>query len=250
MADEQRTDDLQRARREAAELLGLDVERPLCPADALRVDLVCTLRLAIDDASASLIDGNSTDLARLINATESLIRLMPKHELPQPRRDDPRQRMWEIYSQMRQRGALAGEGYDGLQRENERLRAENAQLRAGTADEQQSVAAMDEAVRAGHALRLSRPPHERAAERSAVSPSPSLRNDVSPSPCPPAASAAPSPSTPQPPQACSAEESRRRMDIVNQPVPQHVRDTRPANEPWRDHVAGGAFHDRWRNNNW
>jgi hypothetical protein len=241
MADEQRTDDLQRARREAAELLGLDVERPLCPADALRVDLVCTLRLAIDDASASLIDGNSTDLARLINATESLIRLMPKHELPQPRRDDPRQRMWEIYSQMRERGALAGEGYDGLQRENEKLRAEIERLKAAPANATTDQSVVVEPAPAGaNVLRLSRPPHERG----------STRVDLSPSPCPPAASAAPSPSTPQPPQACSAEESRRRMDIVNQPVPQHVRDTRPANEPWRDHVAGGAFHDRWRNNNW
>jgi hypothetical protein len=66
---EQQPNDLQRARREACELLGFgdDAER-LCASDRLRGDLVVSLRLAIDDASASLIDGNSTDLARLINA--------------------------------------------------------------------------------------------------------------------------------------------------------------------------------------
>jgi hypothetical protein len=212
MADEQRTDDLQRARREAAELLGLDVER-LCPADGLRVDLVCTLRLAIDDASASLIDGNSTDLARLISATESLIRLMPKHELPQHRRDDPRQRMWEIYSQMRERGELFERAQEpSLRRRIAELEAEVEQLRAGATVANAAVAE-PLAPPDPNVLRLSRP-------------------------------------EPVPPQPCSAEESRRRMDVVNQPVPQHVRDTRPANEPWRDHVAGGAFHDRWRNNNW
>jgi len=62
---EQQPNDLQRARREACELLGFrdDAER-LCASDRLRGDLVVSLRLAIDDASASLIDGNrsrSTD---------------------------------------------------------------------------------------------------------------------------------------------------------------------------------------------
>jgi hypothetical protein len=41
------------ARREAAELLGLDLGRPICPADNLKVDLVLALRRVIDAASES-----------------------------------------------------------------------------------------------------------------------------------------------------------------------------------------------------
>jgi hypothetical protein len=60
------------------------------------------------------------------------------------------------------------------------------------------------------------------------------------------ASTAPSP--PEPPQTCSAEESRRRMDAVNQPVAEHIRDTRPRGEAWRDYM-NSAHYDRWSNRN-
>jgi len=40
------------------------------------------------------------------------------------------------------------------------------------------------------------------------------------------------------------------MDVVNQPVPQHIRDSRPQGEPWRDHLGGGGGFDRWSNRNW
>jgi hypothetical protein len=125
---EQRSDDL-KAKREAAALLGLgDVER-LSPADTLRCDLIATLRLVIDDAGATVLDGSSTDLARLITATESLIALLPGKALPEPAapeggKSDPRQIMLETYLEMRRRGALAGEGLDGLKLTVEKLKAE------------------------------------------------------------------------------------------------------------------------------
>jgi hypothetical protein len=120
--------DLLKARRESAALLNLgDVER-LSPADALRCDLISTLRLAIDGEQATVLDGGSADLAKLITATENLIRLLPGRALPEPEqsREDPRQVMWEIYSRMRKNGEL------NLREETqvEALQAENAQLRA------------------------------------------------------------------------------------------------------------------------
>jgi hypothetical protein len=68
------TNDVLKARVEAAELLGFgDDPQRLCIADRLRVDLVVSLRAAIDHASASLLDdgSSSSDLARLVAAVES-----------------------------------------------------------------------------------------------------------------------------------------------------------------------------------
>jgi hypothetical protein len=70
--------------------------------------------LVIDDAGATVLNGSSTDLGRLITATESLIALLPNRELPKPapRADDPndpRKIMWETYLGMRRRGEIADE---------------------------------------------------------------------------------------------------------------------------------------------
>jgi hypothetical protein len=131
---EKPTNDVLKARAEAAELLGLgDNPERLCASDRLRVDLVVTLRAAIDHAAQSLVDGDGggADLGRLISATESLTKLLPKAATePVSHRSDPREELLRTYLQMRARGALAGEGYDGLQLENERLSAEVAGLEA------------------------------------------------------------------------------------------------------------------------
>jgi hypothetical protein len=125
------------AKREAASLLGVDADN-LSPADTLRCDLISTLRLVIDDAGATVLNGSSTDLGRLITATESLIALLPNRELPKPapRADDPndpRKHMWAVYSEMRRRGALAGEGLDGKVRRIAELEARVAELEAALA---------------------------------------------------------------------------------------------------------------------
>jgi hypothetical protein len=87
------TNDVLKARVEASELLGFgDDPQRLCIADRLRVDLVVSLRAAIDRASASLLDdgSNSSDLARLVNAVEYLTKLLPERQLAAPaeQRDD------------------------------------------------------------------------------------------------------------------------------------------------------------------
>jgi hypothetical protein len=118
------TNDVLKARVEAAELLGFgDDPQRLCIADRLRVDLVVSLRAAIDHASASLLDdgSNSSDLARLVNAVEYLTKLLPERQLaaPESQRDDPREVLWQMFKEGRERAALGFEGYDGKVRQVE-----------------------------------------------------------------------------------------------------------------------------------
>ena len=129
--------DLLKARVEAALLLRLDPEN-LSAADVLRCDLIASLRLVVDDASTSVLDGRAPDLARLLTATESLIKLLPT-EPPKPAssRPDPREAMWKTYLEMRRRGEiadqLAGPKYSlpAAQRRIGELEAELAALKAG-----------------------------------------------------------------------------------------------------------------------
>jgi hypothetical protein len=102
-----RNDDRSQARREAAALLGVDIDH-LSPADGLRVDMVSALRLVIDAEQANVLSGGSADIAKLNIAVSSLIALLPGRELPAPseQHGDPRQQMWEIYRTMRERGEL------------------------------------------------------------------------------------------------------------------------------------------------
>jgi hypothetical protein len=123
-------DDRSRARAEAATLLGVDIER-LSPADGLRVDMISALRLVIDSEQASILAGSQADLGKLNVAVQSLIALLPSQKLPEVApveggRDDPREIMLQTYLEMRRRGALAGEGLDGLKLTVEKLKAEVA----------------------------------------------------------------------------------------------------------------------------
>jgi hypothetical protein len=85
---EQRSDDLLRSRQEAALLLRLDPSN-LSPSDALRCDLIATLRLSIDSAQADALEGRAADLGRLIVATEALVKLLPG-EPPKPESHEAR----------------------------------------------------------------------------------------------------------------------------------------------------------------
>jgi hypothetical protein len=126
---EQQPTDYLRARREAAALLGVDLDH-MSAADALRVDLAVVLRRAIDAQTESAFDGAPIDLTRLMAAIERLTALLPERELPQSHREDPREALLEIYTQMRARG----EDFDRAQEPTLRdevaaLRAENERLR-------------------------------------------------------------------------------------------------------------------------
>jgi hypothetical protein len=220
--------DLAQARSEAALLLRLDPTN-LSPSDVLRCDLIASLRLVVDDASASVLDGRGPDLSRLIVATETLIRLLPQTTSEPADREggpnDPRQIMWKTYLEARRRGALVGEGYDGLKLTVERLQAELAAFKSE-----------NEQLRAQLAGSVPLPPNV-VPMRHATS-EPSAR-----------AAAAPQPPKPTPPTPPSDEERARALAIANAPVPEHIRDTRPKGEAWRDHMSS-AHYDRWANRNW
>jgi hypothetical protein len=112
MAEEQYPNDAKASRREACELLGLgDDPSRLCPADRLKVDLVSTLRLVIDHAGEVVRGGGTADLGRLVAAVEHLTRLRPAAREPPPTRDDPRETMFKIYMEMRERGEVPPEGW-------------------------------------------------------------------------------------------------------------------------------------------
>jgi hypothetical protein len=83
----------------------------------------------------NVLSGGSADIAKLNIAVSSLIALLPGRELPaaEQEREDPRQVMWKIYKQMRERGELhlkALPSDEGLRAKITALESENAQLRA------------------------------------------------------------------------------------------------------------------------
>jgi hypothetical protein len=133
---EPRNDDRSEARREAAVLLGVDIEH-LSAADGLRIDMVSALRLVIDHEQATILSGGSADLGKLNVAVQSLIALLPGRELPAPesQREDPRQIMFEIYMKMRRNGEINLRDPDEgpLRAKINELEAEIATLKAGSA---------------------------------------------------------------------------------------------------------------------
>jgi hypothetical protein len=194
--------DLAQARTEAALLLRLDPSN-LSPSDVLRCDLIASLRLVVDDASATVLNGRGPDLSRLIVATETLIRLLPQATSePVDRREggpnDPREHMWRTYLGMRRRGELDETSYDGQRHRIAELEAKVAELEAAPAAPATAVPPAPPAPVGGNVVRLS-PPAPAGAPAPAAPPSKPFVNGLS-------------------------------------DVPQHVRDTRPPNEAWRNFV--------------
>jgi hypothetical protein len=62
---------------ETAQLLGLDVAA-LTTAQAVRVDLVASLRLALDHFTALQLRGEQVDVGKMLSCAESLERLLPR----------------------------------------------------------------------------------------------------------------------------------------------------------------------------
>jgi hypothetical protein len=222
----ERSDDLQRSRAEAALLLRLDPQN-LSPADELKCDLISTLRLSIDSAQADALEGRAADLGRLIVATESLVKLLPS-ETPKPAANhdaDPRQVMWEIYKQMRERGELAGPKYS-LDAALKRIAELEARLAGGSAS-----ALLDVPTNTEHARLL--------PTRDIVPPSERAECDAGPR-------AGPDDPTPRragpiieakanPPAASAAPAAKRTPNW----------DSTPGAAAWRKWVAaGGAHYDR------
>src|SRR5262249_12434245 len=66
---------LERAHREAAELLGLDFDR-LTASGRLKCELVSALRAVVDDQLVRVTRANATDLGKLVAAVEQLTGFM------------------------------------------------------------------------------------------------------------------------------------------------------------------------------
>jgi hypothetical protein len=208
-------DDRAQARREAAVLLGVDIEH-LSAADGLRIDMVAALRLVIDSEQASILSGGSADLGKLNVAVQSLIALLPNRELPEPTPaeggpDDPRTIMFETYMAMRKRGEIADpmSTFEGRAREVERLRARVAELEAAggaPAPEEPGASSGANAPVGGNVVPLP------GAKRKHVS-------DL-----PPASASAPA--APPPPAAASAPVAGELVMVVDP----------SSEEPWRDYV--------------
>src|SRR5580704_1553020 len=97
-----------KARSETLSLFGWSADS-LSPDQTLRIDCAVALRLALDDLQGRIVRGESADVARMLTASEALARLLPPSALAAPPSEphgDPREVMWEIYKQMRERGEI------------------------------------------------------------------------------------------------------------------------------------------------
>lgn len=154
-----------KARSETAELFGFDPNN-LTAEQSMRVDVVCALRIGIDDMQGKIVRGESVDVTKLLSASEALAKLLPASVLAEPPPEpespdeDPREIMWRTYKEMRHRGALVGEGLDGAKLTIERLKAENTALKAQLAGAAPDVAVPAPAAPApagGNVVPLPRP---------------------------------------------------------------------------------------------
>jgi hypothetical protein len=124
-----------KARSETAALFNYDLAC-LTPDQSLRLDCAVALRLALDDLQGRVVRGESIDVARMLTASEALARLLPPAVLAAPppeHRADPRQVMWQIYKQMRERGEINLKPLppeDHFQHRIAELEAENAALKS------------------------------------------------------------------------------------------------------------------------
>jgi hypothetical protein len=192
----------QKARIETAKLLGYgDDLETLTAEQSTRLDIACALRIALDDQAAKVLRGESADVAKLLSASEALAKLLPAAVLasPPPAADapDPRETMWRTYSEMRARGALHGEGLDGLKLENERLRARVAELEAGAANAAPDVANPNEnsGGKSGSAANAALAPNVVQLRDNSGRPAAAPAAPPTPAPPPPAAAAPAAPRT-------------------------------------------------------
>jgi hypothetical protein len=212
-----------RVRTEVIALFGWNADS-LSPDQTLRLDCAVAARLALDDLQGKIMRGEAVDPAKMLPLSETLSRLLPPTALAAPPpadRVDPRETMWQTYRAMRDRGELFERAQEPTLRHRiAELEAEIAQLKgAGGTNVPPEPAPPEPASpmrTAGNVLSLSR---------------------ASPKDAPPATPALSPP---------TAEERSAALARANAPVPQHVRDTRPQGEPWRDHMNSGAY-DRWSN---
>jgi hypothetical protein len=237
------------ARTESCRLLGLNPD-DLSPHEMIRCDLLTVLRLWLDGSQSALLSGGTADPTKILAVADVLGKLVPETE-HKSRGEDPRSYMWRTYSEMRRRGALAGEGLDGLKLTVERLTAELASKDARIGELEASLAGSVPLPPNAVKLRndLGRPAAPAAPPKPAPQPPRPLRigeawsreRGFYPIPPKPNDPAAP-PAAPQP-QAAPAAAA---------PVAPRDWDSTDSGRKWRDWYGGGGSYgvpgsigDRW-----
>jgi hypothetical protein len=138
----------QKARIETCRLLGYGDDIDALSAErSTRLDLAVALRMALDDQAAKLLRGESTDVSKLLSASEALAKLLPATVLAEPpptRREDPRVALWKVYLGMRRRGEVPPKGWfqhriDEQAAKITELESELAELKAGSPAEPTAV---------------------------------------------------------------------------------------------------------------
>jgi hypothetical protein len=120
----------QHARTETARIMGVDPKR-LTSTQAMKLDMATSLRIALDNLQGRVIAGQSTDIAALITASETLAKLLPALAVDEPTAvqcDDARAKLAALIE-----GAIAAQEYDaerGVCSECERLREQVSELEA------------------------------------------------------------------------------------------------------------------------
>jgi hypothetical protein len=121
-----------KARAETARLLGYgdDIDG-LTPEQATRLDIACALRVLLDNQTGKLLRGESLDARELLMASDALAKILPSLAEPPSEQhlQDPRETLFKIYMQMRERGEVPPEGWhqhriNGLEAEVATLRAQ------------------------------------------------------------------------------------------------------------------------------
>jgi hypothetical protein len=90
------------------------------------------LRIALDDSAAKLLRGETSDVSKMLSASEALAKLLPAAVLASPPpvdNVDPRETMWQTYLGMRRRGELAA-SYLSPQERLKAARAKVAEIEA------------------------------------------------------------------------------------------------------------------------
>jgi hypothetical protein len=95
-----------KARADVAGMLRYDLDN-LSAEQATRLDIATALRVLLDNQTGKLLRGESLDARELLMASDALAKILPSLAEPPPTsREDPRETMWQIYRQMRERGEL------------------------------------------------------------------------------------------------------------------------------------------------
>jgi hypothetical protein len=124
----QQSDEYLQARIESCKLLGLDPD-DLSSLEAIRADIVTTLRTWLDGTQGQLLSGGTADPTKILAVAEALGKLVPERE-HRSRGEDPRQHMWATYIGMRRRGEISDRAAEPSLREQlAKVQAENAALR-------------------------------------------------------------------------------------------------------------------------